>query len=545
MARSLKVCLAQINVTVGDFERNRRKIVDALRFARDRGAGLVTFPELCLTGYPPEDALFQDGFITDSLKTLRRILPETRGLSAVIGFVDRAGSALYNAAAVAQDGKLRRVYRKVHLPNYGVFDEKRYFRPGERPMFARFGPLRSGITICEDIWVKESEVWRRGHAAGSSLMVNISASPYHAGKQALRRKLIIELARRTGCVVIYQNLVGGQDELVFDGGSMIADRAGVLAEARRFEEDLLLAEVRPGARVPGQRRKATAFPIEEEVYQALVLGTRDYLQKNDFKKAVIGLSGGIDSALVARIAVDALGPGHVTGVTMPSRYTSAATLADARRLARSLGIPCLEFPIQEILEGYHHSFSGKLPMKSPDKTEENLQARIRGNIVMALSNKFGWLVLTTGNKSEMATGYCTLYGDMAGGFAVLKDVPKTLVFRLARWRNARSAEGRIPESILRRPPTAELRFGQLDQDTLPPYPVLDRFLEAYVEKDLSVAAVVRRGFPRALATRLARMVAFNEYKRRQSPPGIKITPKAFGRDRRMPITNRYGAEAPR
>lgn len=561
----IRVSLAQINATVGDLKGNREKIRKSLEEAKRAGSHLAVFPELALTGYPPEDLLFQEYFISENLRSLRAVLPHTDRIIAIMGFVDRDRSGrLFNAAAVLGDRKLIHVYHKVELPNYGVFDERRYFTPGSGVSVVDFGGLRLGLSICEDIWQKNSSLYRNQYRQAVSVHVNISASPFHAGKQEERIALLKRLASRLKAPVIYQNLVGGQDELVFDGGSMALDRGGkLLAEAHRFEAQSLVVDI-PVRLFPAKRRSPVKFvsarvhrtwsapPVsviprpapsplgyEEEVYKALVLGTRDYLQKNSFKYALIGLSGGIDSAIVARIAVDALGADNVIGVTMPSLYTSGETLSDAKLLARNLHIRCLELRIDGILKSYLEITEEVLNEKPGGTVEENLQARIRGNLLMALSNHYGHLVLTTGNKSEMATGYCTLYGDMAGGFAVIKDVPKTLVFRLARYRNGLKPKDSIPDSILKRPPTAELRPNQTDQDTLPAYELLDKFLEFYVEKDMDLSRIVARGVPRQTAERSKRMVDGNEYKRRQAPPGIKITPKAFGRDRRMPITNRF------
>ncbi|MBI3252222.1 MAG: NAD+ synthase [Candidatus Omnitrophica bacterium] len=528
-----KLCLAQINTTVGDLAGNQKKILESLRFARSRGANLVTFPELAVTGYPPEDLLFKEKFVSKNLETLRALIPHTGGLAAVVGFVDRDRKGLlYNAAAFIGDQKLLCVYRKKFLPNYGVFDEKRYFAPGDEWGVVNWRGTKIALTICEDIWPTDSGVYAKNYPGRRSLLINISASPVHAGKQAERLRLVKNLARTTGSTVIYHNLVGGQDELVFDGGSLVVAPDGrILAEAGRFEEDFILSNEFRGP--------APALKRGEEVYRALVLGTRDYLHKNRFQKALIGLSGGIDSALVAAIAVDALGKENVIGVTMPSRFTSKETLRDAKILSKNLGIACHAIPMDEIFSTTLKTLKPLFAGLKTGLAEENLQARIRGNLLMALSNKFGHLVLTTGNKSEMATGYCTLYGDMAGGFAVIKDVPKTLVFKLARYRNRLSPKNVIPQSVLRRPPSAELRPNQKDRDSLPPYAELDKFLELYVEKDLSADAIIRRGLRKDVVYRAARMVDGNEYKRRQSPPGVKITPKAFGRDRRMPITNRY------
>ncbi len=568
MNRFLRVSVAQINPTVGDLRGNREKILQAFDEARKRKSHLVTFPELAITGYPPEDLLLRKKFVSENIKVLRSLVGHANALAAVVGFVDRDKKGrIYNAAAVIFNKRLVAIYHKMYLPNYGIFDEKRYFTAGNQGLLVDFGEFRLGISICEDIWVKESYLYDARYAGSPSLLLNISASPYHAGKGPQRRRLVSRLARRVKAPIVYHNLVGGQDELVFDGGSMVVDRFGrVLAQAKQFEECILttdillgkktpripkslgLREVRSFAEIfslekgtPSVSEKNSLLSREGEVYKALVVGTRDYIRKNGFGKVLVGISGGIDSALVARIAVDALGSQNVLGVTMPSRFTSAATYRDAKILAGNLGIRCLEFGIGAVFQAYLGLFKEPFAGLPQDTTEENLQARIRGTILMALSNKFGYLVLTTGNKSEMATGYCTLYGDMAGGFAVIKDVPKTLVFKLVRYRNSLPPKNSIPASILKRAPTAELRPNQRDQDSLPPYSVLDKFLEAYVEKDLPVEAAVKAGVPRNVGLELARMIDANEYKRRQAPPGIKITPKAFGKDRRMPITNHYSS----
>lgn len=540
MKNSVRLALAQINTTVGDLSGNRQKVLQAVSEARKKKAELVIFPELTLTGYPPEDLLFKQRFVTDNLRSLRAILNQVKGIAVLLGYVDRDKEGhLYNAAALISDKKNIFNYRKIELPNYGVFDEKRYFSAGGDFGLLNWKKKRMALTICEDIWQKNSWVYQKDTLGQPSVLLNISASPYHVGKHKEREALVKNLARQSGVSVVYLNLVGGQDELVFDGGSMVVDaRGNILAAAKRFEEDLLVVDVPMGQHKPAPS-KNIRMGLEEEVYRALVLGTRDYIRKTGFKKVLIGLSGGIDSALVARIAVDALGADNVTAVTMPSPYTSRETLDDAKILSKNLGMHCREIRIDSIFESYLKNLKPEFSGLAPDTTEENLQARIRGNLLMALSNKFHALVLTTGNKSEMATGYCTLYGDMAGGFAVIKDVPKTLVFRLCRYRNKLSPKNSIPESILKRPPTAELRHNQKDQDTLPPYSLLDRALEFYVENDLSVDQVVKKGIPRSMIQKVARMVDGNEYKRRQAPPGIKITPKAFGRDRRMPISNRY------
>lgn len=560
----LRLYLAQIDPTVGDIAGNEAKVLGGIRDAVRAGATLVLFPEMVITGYPPEDLLFKPEFIRRGIDSVRRLARSlTGGTAALVGYADTdASGGVYNATAWIERGRILGVYRKRCLPNYGVFDEKRHFRRGGSAAYALLpGGVRIGLTICEDIWDPSADVYQSAYRGSASLIVNLSASPYHRAKIKERSALIGRLARRCRAHVAYLNLVGGQDELVFDGGSLLYDPAGRrIAQMPLFEESALCLDLelsaparRPlgGAHVWRSRAsgRESAPPIrmslaprlspEAETYKALVLGTRDYVRKNGFKKVVIGMSGGVDSALVAVIAVDAIGAENVLLVTMPSRYTSAATYRDALAMARRLGVRCTELPIGRVLRAYRTSLRPALggPAKGP--TEENLQARIRGNFLMAISNRYGHLVLTTGNKSEMATGYCTLYGDMAGGFAVIKDVSKTLVYELCRYRNTLGKGPLIPASILRRAPTAELRHGQKDQDTLPPYDQVDRFLEIYVERDGSVDRAIRSGVPSAAARKLATLIDRNEYKRRQAPPGVKISPKAFGRDRRMPITNRY------
>lgn len=528
--------MAQINPTVGDIRGNVEKIKNSLESAERLGSQLVVFPELVVTGYPPEDLLFRSAFVDENLRAVKELARHTHHAAAIVGFVDKDKKGrLYNAAAVLSKGKILGIYHKNELPNYGVFDEKRYFEAGEGDFIFKLGSTRIGVTICEDIWQKDAYVYQEKYVGRVDLLVNLSASPYHVDKELLRLNLLKTLAKRTKANILYLNITGGQDELVFDGCSMAVSASGkLLAQAKRFAEDL--CPVTFFSKTSGIPFKHASR--EEAVYQALVMGTHNYIKKNGFKKVLIGLSGGIDSALVARIAVDALGAGNVIGVTMPSPYTSSGTYKDAYVLAKNLGIECLEFKIDKIYGHYLDLLSPSFKGLKPNIAEENLQARIRGNLLMALSNKFGHLVLTTGNKSEMATGYCTLYGDMAGGFAVIKDVPKTMVFRLSRWRNAVAPENSIPDSIIKRPPTAELRHNQKDQDTLPPYAELDRILEMYVEKDLSASQITEKGLSGKSVARTARMVDISEYKRRQAPPGVKITPRAFGRDRRMPITNR-------
>jgi len=574
--RRLRIGLAQINTTVGDFDGNMRKILASISEARNLGIDLLTFPELTVCGYPPEDLLLKPQFIEENGKALEEVRKNSSGLTIVVGFVD-AREDIYDAAAIIHDGELAGVYHKIYLPNYGVFDENRYFQAGrECPVYTING-VRFGVNICEDLWYEAGPAAAQAYA-GAEVIVNISASPYHFGKVNFRERTFTTRASDSVAVIAYNNLVGGQGELVFDGSSLVIDEQGrVIARGKQFEEDLIVADIDVEAvfraRLHDPRWRKEALLLEErkwrsykvvlpeiasesskpplptrqfearssfrEVYDALVLGMQDYACKNGFQKAVIGLSGGIDSSLVAAIAVDALGPENVVGVAMPSRYTSATSMADAELLARNLDIKLMTVPIDGMFQTYLDELSASFEGTEPDVTEENIQARIRGNILMALSNKFGWLVLTTGNKSEIATGYATLYGDMAGGFAVIKDVPKTLVYKLAEYRNTLVDGGVFPSSIMDKPPSAELGPDQLDTDTLPPYDQLDPILAAYVEEDKSVEQIVVMGFDRDVVELAARLVDQSEYKRRQAPLGIKITPRAFGRDRRLPITNRF------
>jgi len=577
---TLRLALAQLNVTVGDLADNRRLIGEAIRRAHSWFADLIVVPELAVPGYPPEDLLLKPQFIEANRRALRSLAPLTRGLTALVGYVDRdPQGGLSNAAAVLAQGRHVATYRKQCLPNYGVFDEKRYFIAGRKTLALALQGIRVGVTICEDLW----EPWPAQHAAacGASLLVNLSASPYHAGKLHERERLFARRARENHLAIAYCNLVGGQDELVFDGASFVLDARGRrLIQGAQFREDLILVDVPlpPARRAFSPRHKFLAdivtipraladrpslpgvsrpiLPELEEIYTALTLGLRDYVKKNGFSTVVLGLSGGVDSALTACVAVDALGPSQVVGLVMPSRFSSAETQQDAKRVGQALGITVHELSIEPLFRAHLDTLADLFKDRPVDVAEQNLQARIRGTLLMALSNKFGWLVLTTGNKSEMATGYTTLYGDMAGGLAVIKDVPKTLVYRLARFRNARGPGTPIPQSVLERAPTAELAPHQTDQDTLPAYAMLDRILEAYVEQDRSLQEILSR-LPAApngalksaaqagnrvdpeTARTVLRMVDRSEYKRRQGPPGIKITPKAFGRDRRMPITNRF------
>jgi len=543
MSQKLRIALAQINCMVGDFALNRAKILACIDDAIKLKADIIAFPELAVTGYPPEDLLLKPKFIQDNLNVIKEIARKVQCIIAVVGFVEKDGDKLYNAAAVIHQGKIKGIARKIFLPNYGVFDEKRYFYSGQKPLVIKIGKLTFGVNICEDIWHKDGPTSRQAKLK-ARLILNINASPYYAGRIKEREEIIRKQAKVNKIFIAYTNLVGGQDELVFDGQSMIADASGrVIARAEAFKEDILVRDLDlPGA-LSEEKKPAlpkntikTLDPVTE-VYQALVLGLRDYVSKNGFERVVIGLSGGVDSSLVATLAVDALGKNNVVGIFMPTRHSSKESEEYARRLAENLGIKFAVIPIEQTYNMYLAVLDPHFAGTSRNITEENLQARIRGNILMAFSNKFGWMVLTTGNKSEMSTGYATLYGDMAGGLAVIKDVPKVLVYKLAQYRNSISKI--IPEQVLTRPPTAELRPNQKDSDTLPPYEVLDPILKAYVEEDQELEKIVKLGFDKETVARVLRMVDGSEYKRRQSPPGIKITPKAFGRDRRMPITNRY------
>lgn len=561
-----------MNATVGDLTGNAEIIAQRLEEARDVGAHIIAFPELAITGYPPEDLLLKPSFIEANRKALLKLQEHTKGITAVVGFVDREVD-LFNAAAIFHDGEWIDTYRKQRLPNYGVFDELRYFRPGREELLLQLGEATIGVTVCEDIWYPGGPVERLA-VAGADMVVNINASPFHRGKWEDRHRMLATRAMDYGVVIGYVNLVGGQDELIFDGDSVVVSPTGeMLAEAQPFADELLLCDLeieqvfrarlhdarpRQNARQapPSVRRRvlsekpiksrdpiAAGPPVTHddisEVYAALVMGTRDYVRKNGFKHVVLGLSGGIDSSLVAVVAVDALGADAVTGVSMPSQYSSEHSRTDAAELAQTLGIEMITLPIREVFDTTIATLASSFTGRAPDLAEENLQARIRGNLLMALSNKFGWLVLTTGNKSEMATGYSTLYGDMAGGFAVLKDVPKTLVYDLCRWRNAQGGVMLIPQNVLTKPPSAELRPDQKDEDSLPPYDVLDPILQHYVEEDWSLEEMVNAGFDSEMVQKVVALVDRNEYKRRQAPPGIKITARAFGKDRRLPITSKY------
>jgi NAD+ synthase (glutamine-hydrolysing) len=545
-----------MNATVGDIAGNARRIRTGIAAARAQGAELVLFPELALTGYPPEDLLLREHFLQDTAAALEELASSVEGIVAVVGFPEHARQ-VYNAAAVLGNGAVLSVYRKVHLPNYGVFDEQRYFAAGHTRAVIDVGGQLVGLTVCEDLWRGGAPATEEANA-GARLIVNISASPYHAGKGLEREHLFTQRARECRAHIAFCGLVGGQDELVFDGHSFVLDPTGTtIARAAQFEEDMLVCELDLAASSGQTAPRALPAPIappEAEIYAALCLGLRDYVRKNGFSHVVLGLSGGIDSALVGCLAVDALGAERVSVAIMPSPYSSSATQDDARALACVLGVRVHELPIAAPMEAYTATLRTELAGREADLTEENLQARIRGNLLMALSNKFGWLVLTTGNKSEMSVGYTTLYGDLAGGFAVIKDVPKTLVYRLCEWRNSEEAgsrpgpagEGRggrvatpIPRSIIARAPSAELRENQRDEDSLPPYELLDRILHGYIELDHGREQLIAEGLPVEEVDRTIRLVDLAEYKRRQAPPGIKITTRAFGRDRRMPITNWY------
>lgn len=560
----LRIALAQINPTVGDLSGNRDKLLRLIKVAEEKGGDILIFPEMSLTGYPPEDLLLKPHFLDNCHKLIEEVSKNTGNILTFVGFPRIKGGCLYNACACIYKGKTVGLYYKRKLPNYGVFDERRYFDEGNTPLLLHYGEVKIGVTICEDIW-NEAEPAKDTVKFGIDLLINLSASPYHFGKVHERKKLVRDFAIHNKVVIAYCNQVGGQDELIFDGGSFICDRSGkFVLEGALFKEELLFKDVefkkarsgiakRSGSwiklkpqpkekRIPLSSSPVKHMGVEEEVYEALILGIRDYVRKNGFSKVALGLSGGIDSALVAVLACDALGAENVYCISMPSPISSPDPLKDTKSIARNLGVKLITLPIENIYNSYLDLLRGSFKGRKADITEENIQARIRGNILMALSNKFGWLILTTGNKSEMSVGYATLYGDMAGGFAVLKDVYKTLVYRLVNFRNKKGGGEVIPKSVIERAPTAELRPGQRDEDTLPPYPTLDKILHLYIEKDMSFDAIIQKGFSREITRDVIHRVDRNEYKRRQSPPGIKITPKAFGKDRRMPITNAYREE---
>lgn len=589
--KTIRIALCQINPTVGDLTGNVSKIIKFMKDAEKFCPDIIVFPELAISGYPPEDLLLKPQFISDNLKALRQIQEKVGDSIVITGFIDRKDD-IYNAAAVIYKGELVDVYHKCHLPNYGVFDEYRYFQVGTRYPVYEAGDVTFGVNICEDIWYPEGPATIQS-LAGAELIININASPYHIAKTKFRKKMLSTRTFDNNVIIAYLNTVGGQDELVFDGGSLILDQNGCLiAQGKGFEEDIIVADLNLEAvfikRLHDPRRRQQAatlqrgiveriqidkkiewskdkipvcpprfsitetikpgeLEVEEEVYKALITGTKDYVCKNGFKKVCIGLSGGVDSALVASVAVDAIGRENVFGLLMPSPYTSKESLEDAYQLSENLGIKTIKVPITAVFDSYLETLKRGFNevdfahVSGKDTTEENIQARIRGNILMAFSNKFGWLVLTTGNKSEMSVGYATLYGDMAGGFAVIKDVPKTLVYKLCRWKNKQGGKSVIPERILTREPSAELKPDQKDTDTLPPYEILDPILKAYIEEDMSFEELLatQPGCPKECIKDVVRMIDGSEYKRRQSPPGIKITPRAFGKDRRFPITNKY------
>lgn len=576
--RILRLALGQTNTIVGDLDYNTSKAIEYIQEAKALGADLIALPEMTITGYPPEDLLFKSSFLTDNLARLDQIASCSFGITIVVGFVDREQDGrIYNAAAILRDGLMIGKYHKIHLPNYGVFDENRYFQAGSQYPIFNINNVNIAINICEDIWYPSGPALTQA-TNGAEVIVNINASPYHISKQVERENLLSSRSLANQVYIAYVNLVGGQDELVFDGSSTLFDYQGkLIARGKQMEQDLVIADLDLDSlgifrsNNPKDTNEDDPFrdvkkftyistdtgsnnidkPVirtninarldkSEEIYKALVTGTRDYVQKNGFEKVLIGLSGGIDSSLTAAIAVDALGKDNVLGIAMPSKYSSQGSITDSKELADNLGISLSIIPIEPAVVTLLDLLSESFAKTETGVAEENLQARIRGNILMAISNKFGHLVLTTGNKSETAVGYTTLYGDMAGGFAVIKDVPKTLVYELSNYRNSWSSSPEvIPQNVITKPPSAELRENQTDQDSLPPYDILDDILEAYIEKQLSYADIVSKGFDPKLAYNIIRLVDRNEYKRRQAPPGVKITELAFGRDRRLPIVNGY------
>ena len=554
----MRVGLAQFNPVVGDIAGNSRRIRELYATADAAGCDIVAFPELSITGYPPEDLVLKSGFVAENQQALRDIVAATQGCVAVFGFVDGSIGTLTNSAAVASSGTLHGTYNKQLLPNYSVFDEDRYFTPGTSFSLFTIAGVNVGVTICEDIWQADGPVQQQAKA-GATLNININGSPYHRGKFDERQQMVSERARTNSCAIVYVNQVCGQDELVFDGGSMVFDHRGdMLMRAEQFGESLSfidievkesnvasgipVLEVTKTSRASGPRHEGTIAVNTsdmEQVFGALVLGTRDYVRKNGFTDVVIGLSGGIDSALVAAVAVEALGSQHVHGVSMPSRYSSEGSRTDAAILASNLGIDMQTISIEPAFSAYLDMTAESFAGKAADLTEENLQSRVRGTTLMALSNKFGWMVLTTGNKSELAVGYFTLYGDSVGGYAVIKDLLKTTVYELCRFVNLRAGREVIPEAVITKPPSAELRPDQRDDQSLPAYEVLDPILELYVEQDRTAAEIIALGFDETLVRRISRLVDMNEYKRRQGPPGVRVSLKAFGKDRRLPITNAY------
>jgi NAD+ synthase (glutamine-hydrolysing) len=574
--RTLNLALAQVNHVVGDFEGNFQKIVSYIGHSRKAGADVVAFPEMCLAGYPPEDLLLKPEFIKENQRYLKKLLPHTEDITVIVGYVDHEDD-IYNAAAILHRGELAGIYHKIFLPNYGVFDENRYFQAGQKVQVFIINDVRVGVNICEDIWYPGGPTREQSLYGGAEVVINISSSPYHYGKAHARFRMLSTRAEDNGVIVAYVNTVGGQDELVFDGNSMIISEEGILlSKAPSFEENLMVLTLHPenvfNKRIHDPRRRKEKLytapewhldqvPLkslaknrkksnidgqisdflnqDEEVYKALQTGLKDYVGKNRFKKVLVGISGGIDSALVASIAVDTLGKENVIGVAMHSQFTSKESKNDARRLAGNHGFKLLEIPINVLYQNFLTQMKPVFKNVSADSTEENIQARIRGNILMALSNKYGWLVLATGNKSEISVGYCTLYGDMVGGFSLIKDVYKTMVYQLAEYRNCKAGFDIIPKRIMSKAPSAELKPDQKDTDSLPPYPVLDPILTAYVEEDLATKEIIEMGFDRQTVEKVIKLVDGNEYKRRQAAPGIKISHRAFGKDRRFPITNRF------
>ena len=557
-----RIAVAQINTVVGDLSGNTQKILFCMNEAVQKNADIIVFPELAVTGYPPEDLLLKPHFVKENLRYLAKITSAAKDIIAVVGFVAGSDGSIYNSAAIMSDKKINYIYNKKHLPNYGVFDEKRYFKAGTENALLKAKDFSFAVNICEDIWIPKIGSVDKDLLSQADFLVNISASPYHMDKIKERQQILVKKATELKIPVIYCNLIGGQDELVFDGRSVIFSEKGrLIAKAKAFEEDLLIIDMPIDTKKNRKKRnKVKIVSINyrikekkdflrcpdirhmgrvEEMYTALVVGLRDYVRKNNFNKVALGISGGIDSALVVCIAVEALGAPNVLAVSMPSKYSSEYTQSDAEKICKNLGIRFARIPIDNIFNAYLDTLNIHFTGMAPDKAEENIQARIRGNILMAFSNKFGHLVLNTGNKSETSVGYCTLYGDMAGGFSVIKDVPKNLVYELGKFVNSKSEKKLIPETVFERAPSAELRPDQKDQDTLPPYKLLDRIIDLYIEKNKSFSEIVKRLKHEDIVKEILHMVDMNEYKRRQSPPGIKITPMAFGKDRRMPITNKF------
>ncbi len=544
----MRVALGQFNPCVGDIAGNVNKMRAMHADAAKLGADVLIFTEMCVCGYPPEDLLLKKHFLDDNSSAVEQFAADCADMTIIVGFAEADGPNRFNSLAVLQGGKIRKIYRKIVLPNYGVFDEQRYFQQGTEPAVIDVDGLNLVLTICEDIWQLERLDEFLKDTGRKDVIINISASPFHVGKIRQRQQTLSQCARHFNCAVAYCNLVGGQDEIVFDGRSMFVNPQGaIISQAKAFAEDLIVADVAlagdKGVRIksvkPPEPWAGGCMEPIAEVYQALVLGTSDYVAKNGFQKVIIGLSGGIDSSVVAAIAADALGTENVVGITMPSKFNTPDTIADAQKLADNLGITFLAVPIGDVLEKFNETLGAVSGWDNSGIAYENLQARIRGTMLMSLSNQFGYMVLTTGNKSETAVGYATLYGDTAGGFAVIKDVPKTMVYELAAFINKKHDRQIIPASVIERPPSAELRESQADTDSLPGYDLLDEILKGYIELDKSARQLADAGLGEDVVNRVVRMVDRNEYKRRQSPPGIKITPKAFGKDRRMPITNRY------